>query len=185
MIPYRITRIDLEPNEQLDMSKLFGSPVLPRRFMSRHRLNDDYYFAQINLEELAPFRTPLPRTGMLYIFLRFDKMDIVPRVIYTDRPPEEVLVDANEAFDDLYFPDALQLHVGEGEDGYMLGDFDQAVPEADRDDYVVLLKADPLGMGLDDFPTLFNPDDELYFVMDAEDLAGGRFDRVRLVGHGS
>ena len=188
MISFAAQRVKYELNDTLDTSKLFGSPTFPAHFMRRKRLQQDYFFAQLNLEQLAPYNRVLPRTGMLYFFLHFGPKGIRPKVLYSDEPLYEVMDGVNEAFGENNFADALHLRFGEEaerEDGYVLGPFDQEVPEADRDDYMVLLKVDPLEMGIADFPVFESPDDEIYFVLDEEDLTKGRFDRVKWVTHNS
>ena len=186
MINFVLERVELEPNDMLDTSKVFGAPVFPKDFMSRHRLNDDYYFAQINLDELKDYDTPLPKTGMLYFFLRWQKYNIKPVVIYSNEELYEVMDDVNEVFEELDFKDALQMKFCEpGKSGYLLDEFDQEVPEADRDDYIVLLKVDPLNVLASDFPIFANPDDEIYFVIDKEDLLANNFKKVKLIFHGS
>ena len=186
MIKYTVTREDNEQNKDLDRSKIFGSPVFPKDFMNKKGLNDDYFFAQINLSEIADFQDVLPKEGMLYFFLRFNKYNITPKVFYSNDELEEVMGEVNEMFGELYFNDALYMNFNEGEgDNYLLGGFDQEVPEADRDDYIVLLKVDPLNILASDFPIFFNPDDELYFVITEEDLRNHNYKRVKLIAHGS
>lgn len=82
MINFVLERVELEPNEMLDTSKVFGAPAFPKDFMNRHRLNEDYFFAQINLDELKEYDTPLPKEGMLYFFLRWQKYNIKPEGFY-------------------------------------------------------------------------------------------------------
>ena len=186
MINFVLERVELEPNEMLDTSKLFGAPAFPKDFMNRHRLNDDYFFAQINLEELKEYDTPLPKSGMLYFFLRFQKYNIKPIVIYSNEELYEMMEDVNEVFEELNFKDALYMKFcPQGESGYLLDEFDQEVPEADSDDYVVLLKVDPLNVLASDFPIFNNPDDEIYFVIKEEDLKQNNFKKVKLIFHGS
>ena len=186
MINFVLERVELEPNDMLDTSKLFGAPTFPKDFMNKHRLNEDYFFAQINLDELKDYDTPLPKVGMLYFFLRWQKYDIKPVVIYSKEELYEVMDDVNEVFEELDFKDALYMKFAkQGKSGYLLDEFDQEVPEADRDDYIVLLKVDPLNVLASDFPIFANPDDEIYFVIDKNDLSANNFKKVKLIFHGS
>ena len=186
MINFVLERVELEPNDMLDTSKVFGAPVFPKDFMNKHRLNEDYFFAQINLDELKEYDTPLPKTGMLYFFLRWKTFNIKPIVIYSNEELYEVMDDVNEVFGELDFKDALYMKFcSQGKSGYLLDEFDQEVPEADRDDYIVLLKVDPLNVLASDFPIFANPDDEIYFVISKEDLEANNFKKVKLFFHGS
>ena len=186
MINFVLERVELEPNEMLDTSKVFGAPAFPKDFMNRHRLNEDYFFAQINLDELKEYDTPLPKEGMLYFFLRWQKYNIKPVVLYSKEELYEVMNGVNEIFGELDFEDALYMKFCEqGESGYLLDEFDQEIPEADRDDYIVLLKVDPLNVLASDFPIFNNPDDEIYFVISKEDLLANNFKKVKLFFHGS
>ena len=186
MINFVLERVELEPNDMLDTSKVFGAPAFPKDFMNKHRLNEDYFFAQINLDELKEYDTPLPKTGMLYFFLRWKTFNIKPVVIYSNEELYEVMDDVNEVFGELDFKDALYMKFcSQGESGYLLDGFDQEVPEADRDDYIVLLKVDPLNVLASDFPIFANPDDEIYFVISEEDLKANNFRKVKLFFHGS
>ena len=186
MINFVLERVELEPNDMLDTSKVFGAPTFPKDFMDRNHLNDAYFFAQINLDELKGYYTTLPQQGMLYFFLKFQKHNIKPVVIYSNEELYEVMDDVNEVFGELDFKDALYMKFcPQGESGYLLDEFDQEVPEADRDDYIVLLKVDPLNVLASDFPIFANPDDEMYFVIDEKDLLDNNFKKVKLIFHGS
>lgn len=188
MIKFDTIRCDYikEENRDLDRSKLFGNPVFPNSFMKRNKLNDAYYFAQINLSELKEYDTPFPKEGMLYFFLKFNKYSITPKVLYTNEELYEVMDDVNEIFEELDFKDALYLEFNKGNgSNYLLDNFDKEIPESDRDDYIVLLKVDPLNILASDFPIFVNPDDELYFVIDKEDLDKLDFKKVKLIAHGS
>ncbi len=186
MINFVLKRVELEPNDMLDTSKVFGSPVFPKDFMNRHRLNGDYFFAQLNLDELKEYDTPLPKEGMLYFFLRPSKYSFKPVVIYSNEELYEVMDDVNEIFEELDFKDALYMKFcPQGESGYLLDVFDQEVPEIDNDDYVVLLKVDPLNVLASDFPIFNNPDDEIYFVINKSDLLDNNFKKVKLIFQGS
>lgn len=186
MIKFTLTREGNEQNKDLDRSKLFGSPTFPLDFMSKKGLNDDYFFAQINLDEIKDYQNVLPKEGMLYFFLRPTKYSFKAKVLYTKEELGEVMGEVNEMFGDLCFNDALYMNFNEGEGHhYLLDGFDQEVPEADRDDYVVLLKVDPLNVLASDFPIFNNPDDELYFVILKEDLEKLDFRKVKFIAHGS
>ena len=186
MIKYTVTRVDNEENKDLDRSKLFGSPTFPSDFMSKKRLNDDYFFAQINLSEIKGYQDIFPKEGMLYFFLHPTKYSFKAKVLYSNEELAEVMGEVNEMFGELCFNDALYMNFNEGEGhNYLLDEFDQEVPEADRDDYVVLLKVDPLYISASDFPIFANPDDELYFVIDKEDLLKCDFRNVKFITHGS
>ena len=186
MIKYTVIREGNEQNKDLDRSKIFGSPTFPSDFMNKKKLNDDYFFAQINLDEIKDYQDVLPKEGMLYFFLRPTKYSFKAKVIYSKEELAEVMGEVNEMFGDLCFNDALYMNFNEGEGhNYLLGEFDQEVPEADRDDYVVLLKVDPLNILASDFPIFANPDDELYFVIDKEDLKNLNFKNVKFITHGS
>ena len=186
MINFILERVELEPNEMLDTSKLFGAPTFPQDFMTRNKLNDDYFFAQINLDELKDYDTPLPKTGMLYFFLRPTIHSWKPVVIYSNEELYEVMNDVNEVFGEYEFKDGLYMKFcPQGESGYLLDEFDQEIPEADRDDYIVLLKVDPLNVLASDFPIFNNPDDEIYFVIKEKDLIANNFKKVKLIFHGS
>ena len=187
MIKYEVIRSEIEENRDLDRSKLFGAPVFPKDFLSKHKLNDAYYFAQINLTELAVFETSLPKEGMLYFFLFFDGYDIKAKVIYSNEELYEVMDDVNEMFGELDFKDALVMNFSESEgSNFILGEeFDQEVPEAYGKDYFILLKVDPLNILASDFPVFANPDDEIYFVMERSDYEKLNFKKVKLITHGS
>ena len=186
MIKYDTRRCDRELNEELDHSKIFGAPTFPEDYLNRNGLNSAYFFCQINLTEIAHLNEVLPKTGMLYFFLTFKGPGIKPAVMYCNDELVEVMDDVNEIFEELDFKDALYMEFGKGNgSNYILGSFDQEVPESDRDDYVVLLKVDPLNILASDFPIFANPDDELYFVMPFEDLLKLDFKNVKLITHGS
>lgn len=187
MINFILERVELEPNDMLDTSKVFGAPTFPKDFMSRNGLNDSYYFAQLNLDELKEYDTPLPKEGMLYFFLRPTKYSFKPVVIYSNEELYEVMDDVNEVFEELDFKDGLYMKFcSQGESGYLLDELDQEVPELnDADQYIVLLKVDPLNVLASDFPIFNNPDDEIYFMIKSKDLEECNFRKVKLVFHGS
>lgn len=183
MISFTCIRVDHEKNAELDTSKIFGAPTFPKDFLEKHGLEEDYYFAQINLEQIDSYL--LPKKGMLYFFIRLLEYEFEPIVIYSDEELVEVMDDVNEIFGEYDFKDALVMHFDEdGESGFILDEFDQEIPEADQD-YFVLLKVDPLNILASDFPILNNPDDEIYFMMEKEDLMKLDFSKVKLVFHGS
>ncbi|MCR5184905.1 MAG: DUF1963 domain-containing protein [Bacilli bacterium] len=182
---FDLFRVDIEKNRDLDNSKLFGSPVFPKNYMRRHKLNSDYYFAQINLSYDSD--GVLPTEGMLYFFLHFKGTQVKPIVKYSNEELYEVVDDVNEIFNELDFKDALQMVFDhKGKSGFLFSEIDQELPELlDEDDYIVLLKVDPLNVLASDFPIFNNPDDEIYFIMKKEDYINRNFKNVKLIFHGS
>ena len=67
MISFTCVRVKNEIDANLDKSKIFGAPTFPKDFIQRNGLEEDYYFAQINLEQIDSYL--LPKKGMLYFFL--------------------------------------------------------------------------------------------------------------------
>ena len=186
MLAFNLKRIEIEENRHLDTSKLFGSPTFPEDFLSKHHLDTDYFFAQLNLDEIKDDSHLLPETGMLYFFLRFTKYSVRPVVVYSTEELYEVMGGPNEMFDELDFKDALYMDFcNDGKSGFIIGSIDQELPEHDDEDDVVLLKVDPLNVLASDFPIFNNPDDEIYFLIKKEDLDKKNFKKVKLVFHGS
>ena len=66
MINFVLERVELEPNDMLDTSKVFGAPVFPKDFMSKHHLNDDYFFDQIQRQYFQDEHGILHRLEHLY-----------------------------------------------------------------------------------------------------------------------
>lgn len=183
MINFTCIRVEKEEEANLDTSKIFGAPTFPKEFLQKHGLDEDYYFAQINLEQIDSYL--LPKKGMLYFFFRLLEYTFEPIVIYSDEELVEVFDDVNEIFGEYDFKDALVMKFDEdGYSGFILDEFDQEIPEADKE-YFVLLKVDPLNILADDFPIFNNPDEEIYFMMEKEDLMKLDFSKVKLVFHGS
>ena len=89
--------------------------------------------------------------------------------------------------EELDFKDGLYMKFRpQGESGYLLDELDQEVPELNNaDQYIVLLKVDPLNVLASDFPIFNNPDDEIYFMIKSKDLEECNFKKVKLVFRGS
>lgn len=106
-------------------SKFFGSPTIPKEWLEENFYEDEIFFCQIKLSELAPFdkENRLPHEGYLYIFLRTNEgeYDLKPVVRYYKGEPN-VVVD--------YFNECV--------DGYshLIKDYVMEFYEVDDDDYI-------------------------------------------------
>lgn len=188
---FKLIRCEKENNADLDRSKLLGSPVTPLDLFENNGVTeDDYFVAQINCAEL-PDHTYAPARGWLYFFLDFNTLQ--PKVIYTDKEPEELREGINEAFDveSCGDPTALHLEFVEESEGFVFGENDpdlDLAAYADVSDKVTLLQIDALGipnqspiLTFADFPV---SDGYLIFLISREDLAKLDFSKVELLNYG-
>lgn len=103
-IYFSLKRIEEENEETYLCSKILGTPVFPENFLVNKTgkciLNDsDYFIMQLNLEDIADKKTPLPKKGMLYFFINADTLK--PKVLFAkdlEEAPLEVWDDINCAF---------------------------------------------------------------------------------------
>ena len=193
-IYFKLTRQINEENSSLDRSKLLGAPVVPQGFLDDKLTDNDYFVAQINLEEIASFDTLLPKKGFLYFFI--DVEDNQTKVLFTEEEPVEAITDINEAFDrDAY---------GAVEALYM--DFDESIEEGNAilsdklddldvsdllsmDDYEILLLLDSLYMPEGDekaltFASIAPYDGYYIFAIRKEDLKRHDFSHVLFIDWG-
>lgn len=172
---------------EFDKSKLFGSPCLPKGYEDKFK-DSIFFLGQINLSELASFKTPLPKKGMLYFFLDMITYPIRAKVFYRNEEADHVIDGFNEGFGNLLSEpeNAFYLHFKEGEGSIeLLSD----VHEGEIDGYnakgeIALLKIDSLEESKL-FPTLDKPDDVYYFLIKKTDLEKGLFEKTHLVASGS
>ena len=186
---FRLNRVEEEPNADLDACKLLGSPVMPANFMKRSRLKDDDYFvAQIRCDAF-PSRAPFPDKGYLYVFLNINTLK--PRVLYTEKDPEELIDGVNEAFDieSCGDPTCLQMVFDEKGGSFIFGDIDRNLDletDVEIDGKVTLLQIDALSLPeAEQRPFRFGDfgmtEGYWVFLIPEEDLAKKDFSRVEFV----
>lgn len=159
--------ITYENDEDMMKSKLFGSPVFPKRFIRKRHLENYYFLMQINLEDIKDKLT-LPSDGLIYIFLDIEN-DYKPKVLYT----QEVIAECVDYIDEVY------SDMGEFNAIYLKDGFEHIVLEKDEDEVVILsldLKKMPEG-----YLTCFNDYSFLEIRMPFEDLSICTFDNVKLI----
>lgn len=194
-IYFRLRKVKEEPNELLDHSKLLGKPVCPRDYFEDVLDEDDYFVAQINLEELKDFDTPLPKTGFIYFFVNVETYEC--KMFYTSKEPEEVIDDINDGFDEVSYGcvDALYIEFDKDleEGNYILGeigeddlDFESLVSPKDN---IIFMCLDSLEMPQEEKALLFAsiaPYDGYYiFTMKKEDLENHKFNKLLFFDWGS
>ncbi len=81
--------------EDISKSKFFGTPTLPKEIADEGFEEDEIFFFQISLEDIAPFdkQNKLPHEGYLYIFLKTEDgdYDLKPIVRYSKIKPTVAL----------------------------------------------------------------------------------------------
>lgn len=159
--------ITYENDEDMMKSKMFGSPVFPKRFIRKRHLENYYFLMQINLEDIKDKLT-LPSDGLIYIFLDIEN-DYKPKVLYT----QEVIAECVDYIDEVY------SDLGEFNAIYLKDGCDHIILEKDEDEVVILsldLKKKPNG-----YLTCFNDYSYLEIRMPFEDLSICTFDNVKLI----
>lgn len=158
--------IEYENDEDMMKSKMFGSPVFPKRFIRKRHLENYYFLMQINLEDLNDKLT-LPSDGLIYIFLDIEN-GYKPKVLYTQEVIAECVDYIDQAYSDLGQYNAIYLSEGTS----------HKVIEKE-DDEVILLSLDlnklPKG-----YLECFNEYSHLDIRMPFEDVSICNFDNVRL-----
>ncbi len=166
-------RLVLSDNQQVEKSKIGGSPVFPLNFFNEHQLNDDLFVAAINLEE---FKTDLlPNTGMLYFFLSVESYPYTAKVIYLDdlNKLKEIMVDVNEGFEEYLNNQEYYLEITDEDKGIYL-----LQPLEEDNEYINLLTFDLLILD-NQVLNISNPDDICSFIIKKTDLLTKKFDKVK------
>lgn len=114
--------IDFEEDENLEKTKLFGSPVFPKRFIRKRHLENYYFLMQINIGKLKD-KLNLPDDGFLYVFI--DITTNKPKILYTAEVISECVDDIDEPFNEGEFK---ALYIEDGNlDSYILKHEDEMV----------------------------------------------------------
>ena len=114
--------VDYEEDGDLERTKLFGSPVFPKRFIRKRHLENYYFLMQINISELED-KLNLPDDGFLYVFI--DTITNRPKILYTAEVISECVDDIDEPFDEGEYK-ALYIEDGNS-DSYILKHDDEIV----------------------------------------------------------
>lgn len=98
MLHFEIINNVEENDENIEQTKFFGSPIFPEKFLEKNNVENDFFFLQINLNDLNYISEFLPNKGMLYFFLDINENPIRPKVFYTTEELVEIYEDINEDF---------------------------------------------------------------------------------------
>lgn len=158
---------EYEEDDELIKTKLFGSPIFPKRFIKKRHLENYYFLMQINLEEIENKLT-LPNTGIIYIFLNPDNNNEL-KILYTQEVIAECVDYIDEPYADLGAYNAI--YIKEGSDHSLI---------EQNDDEVTLLKLD-LDKMPDGYLSFLNDYHKLIIKMPYEDLAICQFDYATLI----
>lgn len=183
---FNFKKITKEDNDTFELSKIGGSPVFPKNFYKKNKLQDDFFFAQVNLKELSS--DPLPKEGFLYFFLKCGSYPYKARVFYSKEEPKEVIEGINDDFADFGNSEGYQLVKSSKDTGFALcSDFN---PDLDLEsqvtlkDGICLLEIDTISLPPNTL-TLGQPDGWYMFVMKKEDLKKLDFSKVEFMEFGS
>lgn len=177
-----------DSSENYTSSKFLGSPTVPLHFLDDHPLSDDDFFiAQINLEDLKGKQTLLPDKGFLYFFLDVDTLE--PTVYFTEDEPAEVIIDINESFEGEYgATDAYQLFFDSDldEGHYLLGEVNPDVGlegYTDLNGKLTLLEIDALAIPEEifSFYSIARGSGRYTFLIKESDLLKRDFSRVEMI----
>lgn len=188
-LAFTLKRVPKEKNEELDCCKLLGSAVMPAGLLDGLRLKpEEYFVAQINCAAL-PDTPPFPNEGFLYFFVNINTMK--PRVVYTEKEPEELIDNMDEDFDveSCGDPTCLKMEFCEESGSFLFGEIDHDTGvdmEVDTAGKLTLLQIDaytlPEGKQK---PLIFGNfgmlDGYWIFLVSEEDLAKRRFKNVELI----
>lgn len=188
-IYFKVKKIEKESYSTFDKSKMFGSPVFPRKFFKKHRLDNYFFLMQVNLKDLEGKQEYLPSIGYLYFFLDISSYPYYPKVIYSNEEVIEVYDDINEIFSEYGDYHGYELVFDfEGDSGnYLLGNIDEDLDldsELDTTGYISLLQLDSLSLP-EGMCQLSQPDGWYIFLIKKEDLENLNFRKVKFIDFGS
>ncbi len=151
-------------------SKFFGDPTIPAAWQERFA-EDIIFFAQIRLDELAPFdkENRLPHSGYLYFFLDTGAYPYDVWIDYYDGEPDMLVEEFNDI--DPEFSNLTQAWLmsfeecDEYDDGMKL--FGLPSSDVDGEDAPLLLQYDPL---TDHLGFLEHIDGHAYIFHDPKEL---------------
>lgn len=185
-IYFKLTKIEEEDEKTYERSKMLGSPVFPKGFVGKHKLNDALFICQLNLSEMSDPK--LPTEGFLYIFLNIDTYPYKPKVFYTNEEVLEVFDTINEGFDDYGDPNGYLIEKVDEYDGFgFLTEFDPSLDldsQIDTSEYACLLEIDSINLPVNTL-TLGQPDGWYMFLIKEEDLKAKNFKNVKFITYGS
>ncbi len=167
-------KLEKAPQEyDFGCSKFFGDPTIPSAWQERFA-EDIVFFAQLRLEELAPYdrENRLPHTGYLYFFLDTAQYPYDVWVDYYDGEPDMLVEQFNEAVPEFeHLNQAFIMSFAECDeaaDGTRLFGVPSSGCEAEEP---LLLQFDPL-----DVPTGFLEEIDgyayIFYATDKADLNG-------------
>ncbi len=140
-------RVEKAPEEyDYGRSKFFGDPTIPAQWADRFA-EHIIFFAQIRLEELAPFdkENRLPHTGYLYFFLDTEVYPYDVWIDYYDGEPDMLLGEFNDVDPEFSHLTQAWLMSFEECDEYADGMKLFGIPSSDVDATApLLLQFDPL-----------------------------------------
>ncbi len=158
---------EYEEDEDLIKTKLFGSPIFPKRFIKKRHLENYYFLMQINLSKIENKLT-LPNEGIIYIFMD-PYNDNTLKILYTQEVIAECVDYIDEPYKDLGLFNAI--YIKEGSDHMLISQ--------DEDELTLLsLNLDKMPEG---YLTFLRDYHKLTIKMPYEDLAICQFDFAKLI----
>ncbi len=143
-------RVEKAPVEyDYGRSKFFGDPTIPSQWEDRFA-EDIIFFAQIRLEELAPFdkENRLPHTGYLYFFMDTEAYPYDVWIDHFDGEPDMLLGEFNDAEPQFAHLNQAWLmrfeECDEYDDGMKLFGLPASQVDEAEEDVPLLLQFDPL-----------------------------------------
>lgn len=159
--------VEYEEDEQLINTKLFGSPIFPKRFIKKRHLENYYFLMQINLAQIKEHLT-LPNEGIIYIFIDpYDDNSL--KILYTQEVIAECVDYIDEPFSDLGQYNAI--YIKDGNDHTLI---------KQEEDEVILLELDLEKMP-NGYLKFLDKYKKLSIKVPYEDLSICQFDYAKLI----